>query len=146
MMLLLSPMVATFLILFHQDHCCKAVCVYCVLALCCTYEYQRKTLTRICTLQSSESWLISGAMHYCGKLANCRQLSENTVENSRRVFFDRLRGGTWWLTGSKPLTTKTTTCLIRTIPLIFANTYTIKERIMVNSRKRLEDHNCGTTY
>ena len=61
MMLLLSPMVATFLILFHQDHCCKAVCVYCVLALCCTYEYQRKTLTRVCTLQSSESWLISGA-------------------------------------------------------------------------------------
>lgn len=73
--------------------------------------------------------------HYCGKLANCRQLSENTVENSRRVFFDRLRGGTWWLTGSKPLTTKTTTCLIRTTPLIFANTYTIKERMVIRQSK-----------
>ena len=45
---------------------------------------------------------------------------------------------------SKPLTTKTTTFVIQTTRLIFANKYTIKERIMVNSQKRLEDHNHGT--
>ena len=41
----------------------------------------------------------------------------------------------------KPLTTKTTTFLIQTTSSI-----SIKEQIMVNSRKHLEDHNCGMAY